>query len=272
MKHPELDKLIEVVRELRNPGKGCPWDLKQTHESLLKYLLEESYEFIDATENGDAEKMKDELGDVLLQVLLHSVIAEQNKKFNLEDISKNLSEKLIRRHPHVFEKSGKNMTSEQVKANWDIIKNREKTNEHERLIDEGYLSFPALFSANRIGEKTHSVRFDWPGWREVQDVVEGEWSELKEELESSSGHVHSRIEEEIGDLLFSVAQLARHLKIHPEEALRKANRKFIKRFQKMEDLIKKENMDIHSMNQAEMDDYWDRIKEEERDKTFDDEA
>ena len=226
MTHSNFEHLVTIVNKLRDPDTGCPWDLKQTHLSLLKYLIEESYEYIHAVESGSTKKMEEELGDVLLQILLHTKIAEEQKNFSLESISKVLSEKLIRRHPHVFEKK-ESIEAEQVVKNWNKIKEKEqndnKTEKHR--IDPGYLSFPALFSANKIGEKTNKIKFDWKNHTEVVGVVESEWTELKTELESKSIN-KERVEEELGDLLFSIAQLSRHLDIGPENALRMANKKF----------------------------------------------
>jgi len=267
VKYNELEKLIGVIEKLRDPQNGCPWDLKQDHKSLLKYLIEESYEFLDAVESNDEFKIKDELGDVLLQVVLHSVIARQRGSFNIEDVACNLSEKLIRRHPHVFKVEDKTLSPDQVKTNWDNIKKTEKKDNpvtEKTLIDQSCLSFPSLFAANRIGEKTHTIKFDWDNWQQVREVVESEWLELKAELDAP--HLKKdKVEEEIGDLLFSVAQLARHLKIHPEDALRAANRKFIRRFHKMEAMIKNDGIELTSLNQKEMDIYWNKVKEVEKD-------
>lgn len=264
MELPNFNRLVQVVRDLRNPEGGCPWDLKQTHKSLLKYLLEESYEFIQATENEDYSHMEEELGDVLLQVLLHSVIAEQDKKFDLESVSKVLADKLIRRHPHVFENPGSDIDAQQVTENWEKIKTEEK-GEKKRYIDDSLLNFPALFSANKIGVKTQKIQFDWDDAAQVAYKVEEEWQELKEEIAPSTQN-HERLEEEMGDFLFSSAQLARHLGIEPEEALRKANKKFIRRFKQMEQLIIDNGKSIDDMNQKEMDVYWDQAKMLEKEK------
>ena len=269
MEMPEFYKLTQVVKQLRDPVEGCPWDLKQTHESLLKYLVEESYEFIAAVENKDTKEMEDEIGDVLLQVLLHCQFASEKKDFDIESVSKNLADKMIRRHPHVFEKKQEGIDAEQVVSNWEEIKQTEKSEEPKSLIDDSYLKFPALFAANKIGKKTNKISFDWDNAAQVSYKVEEEWQELKEEIvshnESSSEESKLRMFEEMGDFLFSAAQLARHLKIDPEEACRQANKKFLKRFQKMELLIKDAGLDINQMNQKEMDHYWDQVKIDERD-------
>lgn len=268
MEMPEFYKLTQVVKKLRDPEQGCPWDLKQTHASLLKYLVEESYEFIAAVENNDIPEMEDEIGDVLLQVLLHCQFASEKKNFDIESVSKNLADKMIRRHPHVFEEAVQGIDAEQVVSNWEEIKLKEKADAPKSLIDDSYLKFPALFAANKIGKKTNKINFDWDDAAQVSYKVEEEWQELKEEIVShnatSSQISKERMFEEMGDFLFSAAQLARHLDIDPEEACRQANKKFLKRFQKMEILIKDDGKDINQMNQKEMDHFWDQVKINEK--------
>ena len=262
MAHVNFEKLYDVVKALRDPETGCPWDLEQTHKSLLKYLIEESYEFLHAAENDDFEHMEEEIGDVLLQVLLHCIIADESGKFSLESASEKLADKLIRRHPHVFETNGEKISTEEVTENWKKIKKSEKGSK-DHHIHKGHLNFPALFSANKIGEKTNEIGFDWEDHRQVSYKVEEEWQELKEELMRVSED-RQKIEEEIGDFLFSTAQLARHLELNPEEALRKANMKFIKRFQFMENLIREAGKDINDLNQKQMDHYWMETKRREK--------
>jgi MazG family protein len=265
--HPELEKLIQVVKELRDPENGCPWDLKQTHQSLTKYLIEEAFEFIHATEAGEKDGMEEELGDVLLQILLHSTIAEQSNSFSLESVAKKLKEKLIRRHPHVFENKDSNIDVSEVVSNWKKIKEEEKKEqgkETSTLIKDKVLFYPSLYSAYQIGKATQKIKFDWDDVSQVMYKVEEEWQELKEELTPQKQKNQAAIEEEFGDFLFSAAQLARHLGIEPEQALRAANKKFLRRFHQMEKIIKEEEKDILSMNQKEMDVFWDETKKRER--------
>lgn len=268
MEMPEFSRLTQVVKQLRDPNGGCPWDLKQTHESLLKYLIEESYEFIAAVEDGNPKEMEDEIGDVLLQVLLHCQFASEKKDFDIESVSKNLADKMVRRHPHVFDVKQEGIDADQVVENWEEIKKQEKADAPTSLIDDSYLRFPALFAANKIGKKTGKINFDWEDASQVSYKVEEEWQELKEEIvaHSTSGSqgAKDRMFEEMGDFLFSAAQLARHLDIDPEEACRQANKKFLKRFQKMEELIKEAGKDINQMNQEQMDVYWDQVKMHEK--------
>lgn len=256
----EFERLLSVVDKLRDPDGGCPWDLKQTHQTLTKYLLEESYELIAEIENNHAPGIEEETGDVLLQVLLHAKIGSDNKNFNLESICKILSEKLIRRHPHVFEPKDK-LTPDEVEHNWKKIKQKEKTD--NRIMTGRELNAPALSSANKIGEVTAENNFDWDDYGQVIYKVEEEWQEVKEELGVLGKSLNKeRIEEEIGDLLFSVAQLSRHLEIDPENALRKANKKFIKRFQALEELIKNDGKQINDLSSDETEAYWNRVKYE----------
>jgi MazG family protein len=262
MQNPEYDHLKGIIERLRDPEKGCPWDLKQTHKSLLKYLLEESYEFIHAVESKDIDHMEEELGDILLQVLLHATIGQQNGQFSMESICRKLAEKMVHRHPHVFKESREGITEQEVLANWDELKNSEK-GKPTRELDESYLFLPSLQSAMKIGQKTHKIGFDWDDPSQVAYKVEEEWQELKEEVLPVPSN-QQRIHEEFGDFLFSIVQLARHINIDPEEALRFANRKFLKRFNKMEDLIKESKKVFTDLNQKEMDVFWDKAKLLER--------
>ena len=262
MPHPELERCIEVIRKLRHPQDGCPWDLEQTHQTLLKYLIEESYEYIEATELKDPKKMEEELGDVLLQVLLHATIGEQEKNFSLESVARGLADKMVKRHPHVFGKDGKgNLTSAEVVANWKEIKAQEDATKRQKYsIEHKLLHAPALESAYQIGLKSTTANFDWENHLQVISKVEEEWQEVKEELPPTGKFDKARAKEEIGDLLFSVAQLARHLNLNPEECLREANMKFIKRFQKVEDRVRTQGKKMAETPQAELEKIWVEVK------------
>ncbi len=262
MNHPELIRCIEVIEKLRHPTKGCPWDLEQTHETLLKYLIEESYEFIEATELKNTKMMEEELGDVLLQILLHSTIAAESKSFNLESVAKTLADKIIRRHPHVFGSDSLNLSSDQVVANWQEIKKVEK-GPRKYSIDSKFLHAPALESSFRIGQKSTAVNFDWEDYYQVMAKVEEEWQEVKEELPPGGKHDKGRVKEEIGDLLFSIAQLARHLDLNPEDCLRDANQKFIKRFQRVEDKVKAMGTTLEATPQDQLEKIWVEVKSNE---------
>ncbi len=261
MNHPELNRCIEVIQKLRHPTEGCPWDLEQTHKTLLKYLIEEAYEFVEATEKDNAKSMEEELGDVLLQVLLHSTIAAESEKFTLESVSKTLADKIVRRHPHVFKPADTEvrMSSQQVVNNWQDIKKQEKS-EKKYAIDTKFLHAPALESAFKIGKKSTTVNFDWEDYYQVVAKVEEEWQEVKEELPPGGKYDAKRVKEEIGDLLFSVAQLARHLDMNPEDCLREANIKFIHRFQKVEDVVTSQGKTLEEMPQEELEKIWVKVK------------
>lgn len=261
MKLEEFSNLVEVIKALRDPETGCPWDLEQTHKSLLKYLTEESYEFAEAVDKNDDNSMGEELGDLLLQVLLHAQMGSERKAFDIESISKGLSEKLIRRHPHVFNNpEGKKLSPQEVNENWHKIKQEEKDQKKDRAIKQKIIYGPALKVAENIGHKTNKLNFDWQDASQVAWKVEEEWQELKEELMPSQIN-KERIAEELGDFLFSTAQLARHLDCDPEELLKKANQKFLNRFYAMEDLLHDEGKSFEGMTQEELDHYWTRIKQ-----------
>lgn len=259
MAYPELERSIEVIKKLHHPTEGCPWDLEQTHASLLKYLIEESYEFIEAVEAKDPKMMEEEIGDVLLQVLHHSTMGEKLGEFNLESVAKGLADKMIHRHPHVFgDKKG--ISAEEVTANWKDIKAEEKKNDKKYTINKKLLYAPALEGSFRIGEKSTTVNFDWDDYYQVMMKVEEEWQEVKEELPPGGQFNKDRVKEELGDLLFSVAQLARHLGINPEECLREANQKFIRRFQKVEDIVWSKGKKMGEVSQAELEEMWVKVK------------
>lgn len=262
MKLDEFSKLVDVIKALRDPETGCPWDLEQTHKTLLKYLTEESYEFAEAVEKNNSQEMADELGDLLLQVLLHAQMGSERQDFDIESISKGLADKLIRRHPHVFDNpENKKLTPEEVNENWHKIKQVEKQQKSQRAIKEKIIYGPSLKVAENIGHKTNKLNFDWEDASQVAWKVEEEWQELKEELMPSQIN-KERIAEELGDFLFSTAQLARHLELDPEELLKKANQKFLKRFYAMEDILISEGKSFEDMTQAELDNYWTRVKQD----------
>lgn len=270
MTYPNFERLVKVIAKLRDPNKGCPWDIKQTHKSLLEFLLEESYEFMHAVELNDIHNMEEELGDVLLQVILHCQIAKESKSFDIDSVSKKIADKMERRHPHVFRDNNNKVEEDEVKIKWQEIKTQEKLLKNKSSktyhIDESYLQLPSLMTANKIGKKTKFLNFDWENSEEVALKVEEEWVEFKEELIHGADKNKERIEEEYGDLLFSIAQLGRHLKINPEFALRDANKKFIRRFNYMEDLINEDELQFESMPQKEKDLYWNKVKQIEKSK------
>ena len=231
--YKNLEKLIEIIEILRSP-QGCKWDREQTHSSLKPNLLEEAYEAVDTINDNDMSHLKEELGDVLLQVVLHSQIAKEEHSFDIEDVAQTLNEKLIHRHPHVFGDTKVSSTQE-ILANWEKLKKEEKP--HRKSIMDGISkSQSALMSAQKISKKAVKVGFEWDKEETLYDCVMSEIDEFKEAcIEGDFQHE----EEELGDILFAIVNLARWNKIDAEQALIKANKKFIKRFKKMEELATK---------------------------------
>jgi MazG family protein len=256
MNFPNLEHLIHVISRLRDPNTGCPWDLAQDHKSLLKYLIEESYEYIQATEVNDKKKMEEELGDVLLQVILHAQIASEENTFDIESVAKVLSNKMIERHPHVFQDPKLAKTEEEVKKNWEEIKSKKKKQKYHISIDDVYA--PSLQASENIGAKSADVNFDWDKLEDVMAKVDEELQEVKTEILIDKKSV--KVKEEIGDLLFSVAQLARHLDIEPEIALKEANQKFVTRINQVEDLVKKDSKQMKDLPTLELEEYWKKVK------------
>ena len=253
----EIDELLKVMDTLRGEN-GCNWDKKQTHDTLIPYLLEESYEVVDALEKRDKENLKEELGDLLFQIVFHSKIASEKKEFEMKDVALGIIEKLIRRHPHVFREK-EDLHPDEVISNWEKIKEKEKSSKKKNLLDDVPISFPALQRANKIQEKVSSVGFDWEDTQGVLDKVEEELNELKEEINQNSKN-NPRIEEEFGDLMFSMVNLSRFLKINPETALRKANQKFENRFQFVEKMANLEDKNLKNMSKEEMEILWQKSK------------
>ncbi|WP_413581140.1 nucleoside triphosphate pyrophosphohydrolase [Bdellovibrio sp. HCB288] len=251
-----IESLVEIVASLRGPD-GCPWDKEQTHESLTQYAVEETFELVEAIETKGVErdqKMKDELGDVLFQVLLHSQLASERGAFTLNDVIENVAEKLVRRHPHVFG-DVKVSNSADVVKNWEEIKKQEKGSAPAYSLNVPAL--PALQRAYKIGKRTEKFKFDWENVDGVMLKVEEEFDELREALDND---VESEIEHELGDVLFSLAQLGRHLKMEPEQVLRKGNARFEERFNKMVELAKAEGVDWGALSTEEKEGYWLKAK------------
>ena len=270
-------KVVEIMAALRAQD-GCPWDRKQTHESLKPYLLEEAYEVIETIDLGDKQKLREELGDVFLQVLFHSQIAAEAGSFTVEDVIETLATKLIRRHPHVFgtgDSIGQASNSEQVLAQWEDIKRAEREaagNTHSAL-DGVPKTLPALLRAYQIQARAARVGFDWPqseaGFEQILAKVNEEIGELREELalsptrtdsESNRPHTSEEIENELGDLLFSLVNLARFLKANPEDALRRSTNRFMDRFHLVEAQALEKGRSLTELTLAEMDELWDEAK------------
>ncbi|MCI5927108.1 MAG: nucleoside triphosphate pyrophosphohydrolase [Pseudoflavonifractor capillosus] len=250
----DVNDLVEIVRILRSPG-GCPWDAEQTHESIRRDFLEETYEVAEAIDEGSTEHLKEELGDVLLQVALHTRMEEEQGNFNLNDVADGVCKKLIYRHPHVFGDVSVSGTGE-VLTNWDALKRKEKHQAtHTDALNSVARSLPALWRAEKVQKKAKKAGFDWPD-------VSGALDKLSEELTEFKAAVaeNTNVEEELGDLLFSAVNAARFVKVDPETALQKATEKFIARFRRVEELAGDRPME--DMDLAELDKLWEQAKHE----------
>lgn len=257
------EQLVELVDYLRGPD-GCPWDRRQTSRSLKPYLLEELYELLDAIEEGADGRLIDELGDVVLHLCFQVSLAGEAGKFTLEDVIAGIRDKMIRRHPHVFGDEKFASRKDQLFA-WEQIKQREKQNddadETESVLDGLPRSLPALLRAYRIQGRVSKYHFDWDGPGELFGKLYEEIGELKEALASGDT---AAVEEEIGDLLFTVVNLSRQMEVHPHDALERTNEKFIRRFKAMEALLDERGKKLGELNLRELDEFWDEVKEAER--------
>ena len=249
----EFDRLVEIMEMVR---KDCPWDKKQTHLSLMQYILEETYEVIESIEKENDENLKEELGDLLIQIIFHCIIANERKKFDIKEVITSISEKLTRRHPHVFG-SLKVSDESEVLHNWEKIKLSEGKTSALQGVPK---SLPALLKASRIQVKASRVGFDWKEYKDVLKKVEEEIKELKNAAEIDN---KDKIEEEIGDLLFSIVNISRFLKVNPEDALRKSINKFIKRFTMIEKEFNKQGKQLSEVSLEEMDKIWEKAKDSE---------
>lgn len=252
-----MERLSSIMAELRSPW-GCVWDKEQTHEKLKKYLIEETYEVIEAIDAKNMNNFCEELGDLLLQVVFHSQIAQEAGVFSLSDIVKGISDKLVRRHPHVFG-SVQVTSSEDVLVNWDVIKKREK----ERDFFHIPKGLPALLMAEDAQKKAAKAGFDWGDYKGPLGKIYEELAEMEKELDNNQ-----RLEDELGDLLFSIVNLSRFLGINAEEALRQGTKKFQQRFNKMLGKIQEESLKIEELDLEEMDFFWNKVKNEEKNGTF----
>jgi MazG family protein len=270
-----LPDLLDIMAKLRAPD-GCPWDRKQTHQSLLNYLIEESYEFIDAVENGDRPNMKEELGDVLLQVVFHAQLAKETGDFDFAQVVQGISDKLVRRHPHVFGGSGIKLDgAEAVEVKWDELKKAEKAGKaNGDAAGEGGLGsmprhLPALLKADKLQKRAGQAGFDWPDYRGPMDKIREELEEFRQEAEVAAVKPDAkpdpdRLESEFGDLLFAAVNLGRFFKLDPEKALARANRKFMDRYAGMEKLAAAEGVQFPTLSLDEKEAYWVRVKSEEK--------
>jgi ATP diphosphatase len=265
----DIARLLEIMAALRTPGSGCPWDLQQDFGTIAPYTIEEAYEAADAIARGDLDDLRDELGDLLLQVVFHARMAEEQGAFDFRDVVQAITEKLVRRHPHVFG-DARNLSPDEVKGLWDRIKAQEaaerraggKTDRDESSALAGVPSaLPALARGLKLQQKAGKVGFDWRDPKAVLDKIREETDEIASEID---GGDRSRAQDEIGDLLFAVVNLARHLDVDPETALRGTNVKFERRFAAIERALAAKGRSPRDSTLAEMDALWDAAKEDEK--------
>ncbi len=258
----EFDKLWEIVERLRDPEKGCPWDINQTPHSLIPNFIEELYETIEAIENRDNEHLREELGDLLLHILMQVRIAKEQGHFSLSEVIENITEKLVSRHPHVFEnESGKipdKIKPQEIKINWERLKHHEKRQTRKSILEGIPKSMPGLIYAQRMQEKAASVGFDW---KEAKDVIFKIEEELQE-LQAVEKENKEALTEEIGDLLFSIVNYARKCGIDSEAALKKAAAKFSRRFRAIEQHHRNKGENIYESTMEKLDDLWEATKKD----------
>ena len=269
----QFERVVAIMAQLRAPG-GCPWDRKQTHESLKPYLMEETYEALDAIDRGDLAKLKEELGDVLLQVLFHSQIGTEQATFTIHDVLQQLGDKLVRRHPHVFgetDTAEPPLDSDQVLHRWEDIKRaeRKQAGKPESVLHDIPLALPALLRSYQTQVRAARTGFDWPdgpqGLAEIFAKIEEEIAELRDALShaQTAEQPTTEMASELGDVLFSLVNLARRLKVNPEESLRQTTNRFTNRFHFIEQQARRNGQAMNDLSLAEMDAYWDEAKRQE---------
>jgi nucleoside triphosphate diphosphatase len=253
-------ELVRIMERLRGPD-GCPWDREQTRESIKPYLIEEAYEVAEAIEDKDLDELRAELGDLLLQIVFHAEMAREEGLFTIEDVVRGITEKMIRRHPHVFSDVAVKDSAE-VLRNWARIKAEERKHRGDHSTLAGVpRALPALSRAHRLSEKASRVGFDWEAADAVLDKVREELSELQAAMRRGQ---RVEIEAELGDLLFALASFGRHLDVHAEDALQRASDRFIRRFRYIETRLAERGQDVHAASAAELNALWDEAKQQER--------
>lgn len=257
-----MPRLIEIMRALRDPNAGCPWDIEQTFQTIAPYTIEEAYEVADAIERQNWLELRGELGDLLLQSVYHTQMASEAGLFDFDDVANDISDKMVARHPHVFGEESRDKSADQQTQDWEKIKAAERAaKQRGGVLDDVALGLPALMRAVKLQKRAARVGFDWPDISMVVDKIVEEARELSEAQDEND---HAHLAEEYGDLLFVIANLGRHLKIDPEEALRSANNKFTRRFRFIEAELKKRGISPEDSDLKEMDALWDAAKAAER--------
>ncbi|MDA5094602.1 nucleoside triphosphate pyrophosphohydrolase [Aliiroseovarius sp. KMU-50] len=253
-----MDRLREIMRRLRDPKSGCPWDIEQDFGTIAPYTIEEAYEVADAIEREAWEELKGELGDLLFQSVFHAQMAEERGLFSFDDVADGMSDKMVARHPHVFGSESRDKSAEQQTRDWETIKAAERAAKAQQGVLDGVaIGLPALLRAVKLQKRAARVGFDWPETAQVLDKIQEEARELVEAKDTLS---HDEIREEMGDLLFVMANLARHLDVEPEEALRKANAKFERRFSYVEQRLADHDRKPEESTLEEMDAFWNEIR------------
>ena len=257
-------KLIDVMSRLRTPESGCPWDIEQSYATIAPYTIEEAYEVADAIERGDMTDLKEELGDLLFQVVFHSQMAAEDGAFDIADVANGIADKMVRRHPHVFESPDDRSATEQTRA-WERIKADERASKASEVnpsaLDGVALSLPALLRAEKLQNRAARVGFDWAEAEPIFDKLAEETQEVRDAIQSG---IRDDIEDELGDLLFVAANLSRRLDVDPEQALRRANAKFERRFRAMEAEATADGVNFADLTLDEQESYWQRVKRGEK--------
>ena len=256
-----ISKIRKVIKILRDPIDGCPWDLKQDYNSLAPYSIEEAYELVDAIENNDIEEIKKELGDLLLQVILISQVADDKGDFDFDDVANEISKKIIRRHPQIFDKNYNE--NDLPHESWEKIKKLEKNKitNTKNTLDQVEKNIPTLLRSLKIQKKAASLNFDWENETQVLNKIDEEIYELKDALKVNNKKM---IEEELGDLFFTIINLSRHLNLDPEQTIRKANKKFTTRFNEMENFIEDNKLKWHNLKKHDFKNLWNKVKNNQR--------
>jgi MazG family protein len=256
-----ISKIRKVIQILSDPIDGCPWDLKQDYDSLAPYSIEEVYELVDAIESNDIEEIKKELGDLLLQVILISQVADDNGDFDFDDVANEISKKIIRRHPQIFDKNYNE--NDLPHESWEKIKKLEKNRitNTKNTLDQVEKNIPTLLRSLKIQKKAASLNFDWENETQVLNKIDEEIHELKDALKVNNKKI---IEEELGDLFFTIINLSRRLNLDPEQTIRKANKKFTTRFNEMENFIEDNKLKWHNLKKHEFKNLWNKVKNNQR--------
>jgi len=253
-----INRIRKVIQILRDPIDGCPWDLKQNYDSLAQYSVEEAYELVNAIDDKNPNEIKKELGDLLLQVVLISQVASDKGDFNFDDVAEEISKKIIRRHPQIFDENYKE--NDLPHESWERIKNLENSEtkiKSKNILDEIEKNIPSILRSIKIQKKVSSLNFDWPNYERVLIKLDEELDELKSAINSKK---EDNIEEELGDVFFTLISLCRHLSKDPDNIIRKANNKFIKRFNEMENIVEDNNIKWHDLNEIQILNLWNKAK------------